>query len=42
MTHELKCAKCNEETAAGPDEKAVKETMARHMAKAHPAKAAKK
>ena len=38
---ELTCKKCGE-TVSGPDEADVKATMARHMAKKHPAKAVKK
>lgn len=43
MSYELKCPKCNNETVSGSDETSVKETLARHMAKAHPvAKVVKK
>ena len=34
--HELECPKRCGEVISGSDEKAVKETMARHMAKFHP------
>ena len=37
----LTCPKCGEEVS-GPDAKDVKATMARHEAKKHPAKKAKK